>query len=98
MRSCIKMKILVQLFEFPLLKRDCVKSLLLLIRGICREKLSPPICHCTQRALTQEQSDVAISNFIDQKVSFVYYKSNQHFRSPRHCIPRDDRLRGFVFY
>ena len=63
-----------------------LKSLLLLIRDICGEKLSPSICHC------EEQSDVAIFNFIDQKVSFwiltIRYKSYKCYRSPRHFIPR----------
>ena len=73
----------------------CLKSLLLLIRDICGEKLSPSICHC------EEQSDVAIFNFIDQKVSFwiltIRYNSYKCYRSPRHFIPRDDRVKGFIF-
>ena len=62
------------------------------------EKLSQSICHC------EEQSDVAISNFIDQNNPFrilttiiFTYQSNEHYRSLRRSAPLDDRLQGFVY-
>ena len=82
----IKAAKILKLWFMKALCRGCLKSLLLLIRDIYGEKLSPSICHC------EEWNDVAIFNFIDQKVSFwiltIRYKRYKCYRSPRHFIPR----------